>query len=105
MVILVQDTTEIDLTRPEQQVTGAGPLDSDSRRGVLLHPLMGFTPDGTPLGIAYAEVWGRPDESSKPKSARARELQRRQTPIEEVGIDVVLWITIRGFPSTSKSST
>src|SRR5437667_3707025 len=27
VVILVQDTTEIDLTRPEQQVRGAGPLD------------------------------------------------------------------------------
>jgi len=27
-VLLVQDTTEIDLTRPEQQVEGAGPMDS-----------------------------------------------------------------------------
>ncbi len=83
VVILEQDTTEIDLSRPQKQVKGAGPLDCDSRRGVLLHPLMGFTPDGTPLGIAYAEAWVCDDESSKPKSPRARELQRRQTPIEE----------------------
>lgn len=83
VVILAQDTTEIDLTRPQKQVNGAGPLDCDSRRGVLLHPLMGFTPDGTPLGIAYAEAWVRDDQSSKPKSPRECELQRRQTPIEE----------------------
>src|SRR6185369_10495256 len=52
-VLLVQDTTEIDLTRPEQQVEGAGPLDH-SRRGALLHELQAFTPDGTPLGTVHA---------------------------------------------------
>lgn len=83
VVVLVQDTTEIDLTRPEQQVVGAGPLGRDSRRGVFLHPLIGFTPDGTPLGLAYAEAWMREDEPETPKSPRARELQRRATPIEQ----------------------
>ena len=66
VVILAQDTTEIDLTRPEQQVVGAGPLDGDTRRGIFLHPLMGFTPDGTPLGIVYAEAWTRDDETPTP---------------------------------------
>ena len=32
-VLLVQDTSEIDLSRPEQQMLGAGPLDGASRRG------------------------------------------------------------------------
>ena len=32
VVILAQDTTEIDLTRPEQQVAGCGPLDDSDRR-------------------------------------------------------------------------
>ena len=81
VVILVQDTTEIDLTRPEQQVVGAGPLDRDVRRGVFLHPLMGFTPDGTPLGIVYAETWTRDDDPPTPKSQR--ESVRKHTPIEE----------------------
>jgi hypothetical protein len=44
VVLLVQDTTEIDLTRPEQQVAGAGLLDGGSRRGAFLHPLHAFTP-------------------------------------------------------------
>jgi hypothetical protein len=80
VVIFVQDTTEVDLTRPEQQVEGAGPLDGNSRYGAFLHPLMGFTPDGTPLGTVYAEVWTRDDEPT-PKSER--EHKRKHTPIEE----------------------
>src|ERR1700719_191153 len=36
VALLVQDTSEIDLTRPEQEVTGAGELDG-ARRGFLLH--------------------------------------------------------------------
>src|SRR5262245_27525582 len=50
VVLLVQDTSENDLTRPQQQVQGAGPLDSEARRGGFVHPLHAFTPDGTPLG-------------------------------------------------------
>ena len=81
VVILAQDTTEIDLTRPEQQVVGAGPLDGGTRRGAFLHPLMGFTPDGTPLGLVSAEVWTRHDEPPTPKSQR--EAKRKHTPLEE----------------------
>jgi hypothetical protein len=81
VVIVAQDSTEIDVTRPQQQVVGAGPLDGDKRRGVLLHPLIGFTPDGTPLGTVYAEAWVRGDEPLVPKSAR--ESQRKHTPLED----------------------
>ncbi|KKL52314.1 hypothetical protein LCGC14_2286700 [marine sediment metagenome] len=88
VVILAQDTTEVDFTRPEQQVVGAGPLDGDSRRGALVHPMMGFTPDGTPLGTVYAEAWVRDDESPTPKSQR--ENKRKHTPIEEK--ESVRWV-------------
>src|SRR5271155_2684862 len=47
LVLLVQDTTEVDLTRPEQAVEGAGELDG-VRRGVLLHEIQALVPDGTP---------------------------------------------------------
>lgn len=50
VVVLAQDTTELDLTRPKQQVEGAGPLDGQSRFGEFLHPLVAFTAGGTPLG-------------------------------------------------------
>lgn len=32
-VILAQDTSEVDVTRPEQQVAGAGPLEGGPQRG------------------------------------------------------------------------
>ncbi len=33
IVLMIPDTTEVDLTRPEPQVTGTGPLDGGARRG------------------------------------------------------------------------
>ena len=81
VVILAQDTTEVDLTRPNQQVIGAGRMDGGSRRGAFLHPLMGFTTDGTPLGTLYAEAWMRNDESGVTKCDCEEE--RTHTPIEE----------------------
>src|ERR1700704_6661504 len=38
IALLVQDTSELELTRPEQQVVGVGELDS-ARRGFLLHEM------------------------------------------------------------------
>ncbi len=80
LVILAQDTTQVDLTRPEQQVAGAGPLDVESRRGVLLHALHAFTPDGTPLGTLSAATWVRSDEKTPDRLERIA--QRRKRPIE-----------------------
>jgi hypothetical protein len=58
-VVLVQDTTELDLTRPSQQVQGAGPMDSHARRGAFAHPLVAFDSDGLPLGTVWQKTWGR----------------------------------------------
>src|SRR6516164_9679320 len=44
--LLVQDTTEIDVTRPAQEVKGIGTLDG-SRSGFLLHEMQAFTTAGT----------------------------------------------------------
>jgi hypothetical protein len=81
VVILPQDTTEIDLTRPHQQVKGAGPLDDGPRRGLFLHLLHSFTPDGTPLGTVGATIWHRDDGPRRPMSER--DAERKHTPIEE----------------------
>jgi hypothetical protein len=80
VVILPQDTTEIDTTRPEQEVAGAGPLDRDSRRGALLHVLHAFTPDGTPLGTVHATAWVREEEPVRVPRSPA---ERAALPIEE----------------------
>jgi len=81
VVLLVNDTTEIDVTRPTQQVEGSGLLDGNSRRGALLHLLEAFTPDGTPLGTIDALHWTRDD--NKPKLATKTRAERAATPIEE----------------------
>jgi hypothetical protein len=81
VVLLVQDTTELDFTRPQVTMTGAGPLSSSSRRGALLHPLHAFTPDGTPLGTCAATVWTR---DKLPEETRAEKERRLgATPIED----------------------
>jgi hypothetical protein len=50
-VLLVQDTTELDVTRPSQQVKGAGPMGGEARRGAFYHPTIAFDVDGVALGI------------------------------------------------------
>jgi hypothetical protein len=80
VVLLVQDTSEVDVTRPEQQVAGAGPLDGGARRGALLHLLHAFTPDGTPLGTVQAAAWVREEAAQGAALSRA---QRAAIPIEE----------------------
>lgn len=82
VVLLVQDTTEANLTRPRQQVQGAGPLDGGARRGALMHALEAFTPDGTPLGAVSVEFWTREDQAQK-RSPSEKSHQRESLPIEQ----------------------
>jgi Transposase DNA-binding/Transposase Tn5 dimerisation domain len=81
VVLLVQDTSELDLTRPQQQVAGAGPLASGARRGLFLHMVEAFTPDGTPLGEVWSRTWARDDQASGVPPAVKRK-QRKASPIE-----------------------
>lgn len=89
VVLLVQDTREVDLTRPHQEVAGAGELDG-SRRGFRLHEMQAFTPAGTPLGTVWAEVLNRTggvSHAPAPEKGRAR----KHTPIEEK--ESLRWLT------------
>lgn len=88
-VLLVQDTSELDLTRPSQQVEGAGPMDHDSRRGAFFHPLMAFDGDGIPLGLAWQKIWKR-DSLNSHLSKKQRSQKRTHTPIQEK--ESIRWI-------------
>ena len=83
VVILAQDTSEIDLTRPRQQVEGAGPLDEGPRRGCLLPALQGFTEAAVSLGTVGAETWARVDQPRGAAKQLALRKQRKKTPIED----------------------
>jgi hypothetical protein len=56
-VVLAQDTTELDLTRPDSVVEGVGPLSDGARVGVLLHMMHAFATNGAPLGTVHADTW------------------------------------------------
>jgi len=79
--LLVQDTSEIDLTRPQQQVKGAGPMDCETRRGAFYHPMVAFDAGGVALGIVGANSWTRQSISKESKAQKSK--QRRAKPIEE----------------------
>lgn len=79
-VLFIQDTTELDVTRPQQQVAGAGPLDQSSRRGALAHVVEAFTTNGTPLGAVWVQLWAREDDDA---TAQEKKQRRRVAPIEE----------------------
>lgn len=99
VVILVQDTTEIDLTRPSQPVKGAGPMDSESRRGEFFHPLMAFGAEGIPLGIVWHKLWTR-DSIDTEATPTEKNRKRKETPIEDK--ESIRWV--EGFRAARKAA-
>ncbi len=89
VVLLVQDTSEIDLTRPQQEVKGAGDLDG-ARRGFLLHEMQAFTPEGTPLGTVWTEILNRTEGVSH-ASPEEKRTKRKALPIEDK--ESMRWLT------------
>ena len=81
-VLLVQDTTEVDLTRPQRQIEGAGPLTSNHSFGFYLHPMLAYTDQGVPLGVVASHHWARTelDTTSTPAEKRRK---RYLQPIED----------------------
>jgi hypothetical protein len=87
-VVLAQDTTELDLTRPDSIVEGVGPLSEESRVGTLLHMMHAFATNGTPLGTVHAETWTREfstvaREEKTPEYRAAKKRAQRQKPISD----------------------
>lgn len=82
VVIVAQDTTEIDITRKQERMLGAGPLGDDARRGFFNHALLALTPDKLVLGIVDATIWAR-EAASVPKSAEQRRAERRVKALED----------------------
>ena len=77
-VYLSQDTSEFDLTKPKQQVAGAGPLGTDKRVGFFYHPLYAVNEDGLSLGVVDQVLWTRdPASLEVPIKERRANQQRR----------------------------
>jgi hypothetical protein len=85
VVLLVQDTTELDVTRPEEMMEGAGPLSDEFHVGFHNHAMLAVTPDRIPLGIINADIWARDwDEFRKNQQDKdSKERKRKQKSIDE----------------------
>jgi Transposase Tn5 dimerisation domain/Transposase DNA-binding len=89
VVLIPQDTTELDLTRPREVMVGAGPLNDSDRVGFYNHLSLALTPEHLPLGTIDAHVWAR-DPLEFDKDAAQKRAERRAKPIEDK--ESIRWI-------------
>jgi hypothetical protein len=80
VVLIAQDTTELDLTRRQEKV--GGPLNDESRWGLFAHPHLALTPQRVPLGVIGATIWSRNAEDFA-RSAAEKRRRRKASPIEQ----------------------
>ena len=82
VVLIAQDTTELDITRPNEVMAGAGPLNDSSRVGFHDHVSLAMTPEHLVLGVVDAKIWAR-DPVEFEKDADQKRAERRAKSIEE----------------------
>ena len=80
VALLVQDTTELDFTRPHEIVVGAGPLTYETQIGFHSHTQVAFTPDRLCQGVIDADIWGRdPEDFGKRTQKRTKPIQAKES--------------------------
>jgi Transposase DNA-binding/Transposase Tn5 dimerisation domain len=78
VVLVPQDTTELELTRPNEQV--GGPLGDEEHLGIHVHPALVVTPEQIPLGVLDAYMWARdPNDFHKRRKARTKPIQDKES--------------------------
>lgn len=61
VVLLPQDTTELDYTSKKDKIKGLGPLNDENRVGLFAHPVVAVTPERLCLGTIHVHLWTRTD--------------------------------------------
>jgi hypothetical protein len=78
VVLVAQDTTELELTRAEEKV--GGPLGDEKHWGIHVHPSLVMTPQQIPLGILDAHMWARDlADFHKRKKAKTKPIQDKES--------------------------
>ena len=80
VVIVAQDTTELELIRKQEKV--GGPLNDESRWGLYAHPLLAMTTQRVPLGLVGATLWSR-DPQAFAKSQPEKRRERKAKSLED----------------------
>ena len=65
MVLIPQDTTELDLTRPREVMVGSGPLNESARVGFYDHVSLALTPEHLALGVMNTKISARIPSNSR----------------------------------------
>ncbi len=78
LVLLPQDTTSLNYSGLEQ-TTGLGSLGENPGRGLWLHSLLAFRPDGVPLGVLRAQCWARPADWSDTAQRNAQSIVDKES--------------------------
>jgi hypothetical protein len=78
-VLIPQDTTSLDYTS-RSSLRGAGMLESENGRGLMVHSAMAVSTEGVPLGLLHQQVWARdPEEVGKRHTRRERPTQEKES--------------------------
>jgi len=77
-VLLPQDSTGLNYTGL-RQTSGLGPLGEDKGRGLWLHSLLAFRPDGVPLGVLQARCWARPPLCASGSGRNAKSIDEKES--------------------------
>ena len=79
VLLVVQDTTSIDLTGSRAS-DKLGYLESKHCRGIFLHPSLVITPERVNLGILNAEMWTRDNsEFGKKQTRKSRPIEEKES--------------------------
>jgi hypothetical protein len=79
-VLLIQDTTQLNYSGQKQK-EDVGPLNRDNHKGILLHPTIAVTEEGTCLGVMDGFHWHRKELHHKSRGEKNR--INLKTPITE----------------------
>ena len=78
VVLMGQDTSELELTRAKEKV--GGPLGDEEHWGIHVHPSLAMTPEQIPLGVFHAHMWARnPADYHKRLKARTKPIQDKES--------------------------
>ena len=79
VVLLPQDTTSLNYSGL-RETKGLGEINHEGSRGLFLHSLLAWRPDGVPLGVLQAQCWGRSTTPSTDKRKRnAKSLDEKES--------------------------
>ncbi len=79
VVLLPQDTSSLNYSGL-RQTRGLGPINHAGSRGLFLHSLLAYRPDGVPLGVLQAQAWARPPaESIDARGRNAKSLDEKES--------------------------